>query len=547
MLAATFTLATKPAQAVTASSLTLKFYNASGTALTFAQVQSTQKGPASGAYESDAFVNPTNLQLMASTPLTSAGALTFPLPSGQPAAFAINWPTTNKGFGLVIVDNGGAGFTNAATVNFTYQAASDLKRRLDAALATRPDYTRTTNFNSAYAVASNCLATANATTNDSVRGAQGQLALEQLVAAYDTLLREYGPTYARTHASTNNPPWLGFTMEDVGAYQSDLNKLAAMAGQFGWVRIVFDPANSAASYAAAVNYAKSKGIKVLACPVDSTADTSLTRAQNLQRFKDLIAAFPTVDAWEVGNEVNGGWSSSDIGLRVADVAAYCKSVNKKTYLTLFWQLNTSDAAFSMFNWIAANLPAATRANLDYVGISQYQEQAPMGAAFDAVMRRLQVEFPNQKIGLGELGYWIPQQQYWWAYSATPATAKEVVLDQYYKASLGYAGAHGGGFWWNFASTGGDYDFTSTMTNTITALKNLLAAPPACLSVQPTNGQIKISWSTNATNAVLESSPMTASPRVWSPIATNQYQTGGTNVFFYANPASGNFVYRLRQP
>jgi hypothetical protein len=540
-------LAIKSAQAVVPATLTLKFYNAVGTALTFAQVQATQKGAATGAYESDAFVNPTNLQLVAATPMTSAGALAFPLPPGAPAAFAINWPTASKGFGLVIVDNGGAGFTSAATVNFTYQAASDLKRRLDAALATRPDYTRTTNFNSAYAAASNNLATANATTNDSVRGAQGQLALDQLVAAYDTLLREYGPTFARKNATTNNPPWLGVTMEDVGAYQADLDKLAAMAGQFGWVRIVFDPANAASTYTAAVNYAKTKNLKVLGCPVDSTADATLTRAQNLQRYKDFITAFPAIDAWEVGNEVNGGWSSSDIGARVADVAAYCKTQNKKTYLTLFWQLNTSATTFSLFNWMAANLPPAVRANLDYVGISQYQEQAPMGAAFDQVMRRLQAEFPAQKIGLGELGYWIPQQQYWWAYSTTPAAAKEVVLDQYYKASLGYAGANGGCFWWNFASTGADYDFTPTMTNTISALKNLLAVQPACLSVQPTNGQIKISWPTNAVNAVLESSPMTASPRVWSPIATNQYQTAGSNVFFYANPASGNFVYRLRQP
>ncbi len=527
LLAAIISMAAQPAAAVTSGTLTLKFYNASGTALTFAQVQALQKGTGTGAYNADAYVDPVTLRLIASTPMTDAAGFAVPLPASQSAAFAINWPTA-KGYGLVIVDNGGAGFSTSAAVNFTYQAAKDIKRRLDAALATRPDYTRSTNFNSAYNAAANCLSTADGSADDSVRGAQGQLALEQLVVAYDLLLKEYGPTYARAHKATTTP-WLGFTMEDVSNYQSDLNKLAAMAGQFGWVRIVFDPANTASTYTATVNYAKSKGIKVLGCPVDSTADKGLTRAQNLQRFKDYIAAFPTVDAWEVGNEVNGGWSSSDIAARVADVAAYCKTQSKKTYLTLFWQVNTSDTTFAMFNWINANLPAIVRSNLDYVGVSQYQEQAPVGVAFDQVMRRMQTEFPNQQIGLGELGYWISGQQYWWAYSSTVTTAKDTVLEQYYKASLGYAGANGGCFWWNFASSGADYDFDATMTNTITKLKDCLLVVPAKVNVSPTNGMIKISWP-NA-SWLLDSAPMSGSPRVWAQVPAAQYQTNATEVFF----------------
>ena len=199
----------------------------------------------------------------------------------------------------------------------------------------------------------------------------------------------------------------------------------------------------------------------------------------------------------------------------------------------------------MFNWINANLPASVRSNLDYVGISQYQEQAPVGAAFDQIMRRLQVEFPNQQIGIGELGYWIAGQRYWWAYSSNVTAAKDIVLEQYYKASLGYAGSHGGGFWWNFASSGADYDFDSTMTNIVTLLKNRLLVSPVKAIVTPTNGMIKISWPNSGW--LLESAPMIGSPRLWTQIPPAQYQTNAAVVFFYANPADGNFVYRLRLP
>ena len=526
---------------VEAATLMLKFYNAAGTVLTFSQVQALQQGTMSGAYLADSFLDSATLRLISTTPMTDAGGLAFALPAGQAVAFAINWPTSSRGYGLIIVDNGGGGFTNTATVNFTYQAAKDIKRRLDAALAVRSDYTRLATFTAAYNAAVACLAVADQSAVDSVKGAQGQLALEQLVVASDVLLKEYGPVYAAAHKSGASP-WLGFTMEDVTKYKADLDKLAAMAGSYGWVRIVFQTGDAPSVYTAAVNYAKSKGIKVMGLPVDSSADTSYTRAQYLQRYKDFIAAFPTIDCWEVGNEVNGGWSSADIAARVADVASYCKGQGKKTYLTLFWQINTANTTFAVFNWVNANLPATVRSNLDYVGLSQYQEQAPLGVAFDQVMRRMQAEFPSQQIGLAELGYWISGQRYWWSSSTNVVTAKHDILEQYYKASLGYAGANGGGFWWNYASAGPSYDFDATMTNTVATLKNFLVA----LTVAPSNGSIRVSWPNPYTGWVLDSAPLGTKPLVWTQVPASQYQTNASNVFFQStrpavtsSSASGN--------
>ena len=463
------------------ATLTLSFYDTNGAALSFAQVQATQIGTGTGAYAADAFLHPQTLKLIKPTPMTDAGGFTFSIPSGQTVAFAINWPTATQGYGLVILDNGGSGYSSSATINFTYQAAKDTKARLDAAVAARAGFVGSAAFNTAYNTASNQLYTADHSADDAVKGAQGQLALNQLVVAYDLLLKEYGPVYARANHSTT-VPWLGFTIEDLSYYTADLDKLAAMAGPYAWVRFVMQPGTTPATYSAAINYAKSKGIKVLGLPVDSSADTGYTRTQYFQRYTNFITSLPAVDVWEVGNEVNGGWSSADIAARVADVAAYCKSQNKKTYLTLFWQINTASPTFAMFNWIATNLPASVRSNLDCVGFSQYQEQAPMGAAFDAVMRRMQVEFPQQQIGIAELGYWIAGQRYWWAYNTNVTTAKHTILDQYYRSALGYAGSHGACFWWNFAAGGSEYDFDAAMTNSIQNLKTELLSTPNPITI-----------------------------------------------------------------
>ena len=89
---------------------------------------------------------------------------------------------------------------------------------------------------------------------------------------------------------------------------------------------------------------------------------------------------------------------------------------------------------------------------ELVFLSMYVEDAPMGLAFDQIMRALQTEFPNQKIGLGELDYWLADaSQAWWAFSQTDptTTARQAVAHQYYAAALGYSPSVCDGFWWDF--------------------------------------------------------------------------------------------------
>jgi hypothetical protein len=121
-------------------------------------------------------------------------------------------------------------------------------------------------------------------------------------------------------------------------------------------------------------------------------------------------------------------------------------------LTLYWQLGTDAAKASTFNWARANLPPAVRSHLDVVLLSTWIEDAPLGLGFDTVMRTLAAEFPDQRIGLGELGYWnADTSRVWWAYDRHDPTgaARRAVSSQLLAASLGYPTSVGGGFWWYF--------------------------------------------------------------------------------------------------
>ena len=454
--------------------VTVLFYDRNGAALTASQIRSTSNNGTIG-YDNDALVDPVTMRAISSGPLFSSGNTLAFATTGIPVALAMNWPTVPHGYGLLVLDNGGAGFTSSGTINFTYEAAKDVKRRLDAALAARPNYLRSAQFQDTYNRAANRLSAIGVFTAEATKGKEGQLALDDLAVAYDLLLKEHGPQRAGREQSVRMP-WIGFTIDTVSNYQANLDLAAKLGGPYAWIRVVFDYGQGPSTYASLINYAKTKGLKVLGQPVDSSYDRNYTRAQYKQRFTDFIAAFPQIDAWEVGNEVNGEWLSNEIAGKIADAAAEVKAraPGKPTVLTLFWQLNTSSLVNSMFTWVQDKLPVSTRDLIDVVTVSQYQEQAPMGVFFDQMMLRVQAEFPKAKIALGELGYWIPGQTYWWAYSQNDpnVTARHAVARQYYNAAFDFPNSVGGTFWWNFIS---EFRNDTVMQGIVAELRDKLIA------------------------------------------------------------------------
>lgn len=464
-----------------AGKITLFFFDRDGRQLNIEQIRALSNNGSAG-YDNDALLNPRTLEVYAMGILAPSGdTLSMPIPK-RPSALALNWPTQTRGYSLIILDNGGKGFSRPGVINFTYQAALETKRRLDISLAKKTAYKASASFNYAYAQASQQLNLANASSHEADKGAHGQLALDQLAVAYDLLLAEYGPQLAHQNLAKQTP-WLGLTIDTVDNYQANLDMASRLTQPYGWIRVVFDPGQSPQTYDSLIRYAKSKGLKILGQPVDSSYDKSYSRAQYKQQFIDFLNYYngqtaPALEAWEVGNEVNGSWLSPEIAKKVADAAREVRKRQPKaqTVLTLFWQINTDSKSTAMFNWAKTKLSPATRKNLDVVLISQYAEQAPMGLAFDQVMNTLKTSFPKQKIGLGELGYWIPDQQFWWAFSQDDpmGAGLEGTAEQYYPAALAYPSSVGGVFWWNAIS---EFSSHPNLQNTLSQLRDQIQTGP----------------------------------------------------------------------
>jgi hypothetical protein len=439
-------------QPAEAASVTFRFFDREGNPLTPAQAKSIMAGPK--GWSSNALVHPSTLQNLKEEPLFESGnGLAFTLPSTA-VALIVNWPTV-RGYSALILDNGGAGFLTAADLNFTYQAALDAKRKLDLSRSQRPDYAPSSTYTYHYHSAVSHLQAAASAPDEGQKGKEGHLALDDLALATDLLLKEYGIAYARPRLSTR-VPWIGFTLDTIDRYQNLLDLAKNIVGQHAWVRIVIDNGTSPSTYASALAYARQLGVKVMLCPIDSYFAKGYTREGYLDRMKLFVDAFPEVDAWEVANEANGRWLGTGMGDKIADAAAYVrqKRPGVPTVLNLYWQIPTDSPKWSLFNWVRTNLPQTTRANLDIILFSTYMEDAPLGLAFDQVMETLHIEFPQQRLGLGELDYWSTDtsKNWWYINNSNPTTtARQGVASQYYAASLGYPFSIGAVFWWHFAS------------------------------------------------------------------------------------------------
>jgi hypothetical protein len=467
-----------------AASVTCHFFDRDGKPLSADQALSLMGG--SKGWSTSALVHPVSLQNLKEEPLYASGkGLAFTLLS-EPAALIVNWPTV-RGYSALILDNGGAGFHTPAVINFTYQAALDAKRKLDLCRANRPAYAPSSSFHFHYHRAVRLLQGAASASDEAQKGKAGQLALDDLALATDLLLREYGIALARSLLTTQ-VPWIGFTLDTTDRYRELLDLAKNIAGRMAWVRLVIDQGATPATYAPVLAYARQIGVKVMVSPIDSYNAKAYSREAYLNRIKLFVDAFPEVEAWEVANEANGNWLGTGMGDKIADAAAYVrqKRPNSFVVVNLYWQIPTDAPQWSLFNWVRANLPAASRANLDVVLFSAYIEDAPLGLAFDQVMETLRAEFPQQRLGLGELDYWSTDTSKNWWYIKTSdaaATARRGVATQYYAAALGYPFSVGGVFWWYFAEEmAADPDLQAAVRKVVQALEGDPSVPPPSLSV-----------------------------------------------------------------
>ena len=250
------------------------------------------------------------------------------------------------------------------------------------------------------------------------------------------------------------------------------------------VRIVYAPGNkkgpfSADSYMDATRQIKSAGY-VFGQPVDSFYMKCFTPAEYLNRFKDYVTTLgPSVDIWEVGNEINGEWlfgdtrrcspkasvgstSQADVVTKMTETYDYLKSQGKVTALTLYYNTPCRrPAANEMFAWADANIPARMKTGLDYLFVSYYEVDCRgYKPDWDRVVGQLATMFPNSKLGISEFG---------WSNKRKPEAVLRDLVQRHYAIHPNVPNWVGGGFYWEFALDMVPYDPASgSLWNTINA-------------------------------------------------------------------------------
>jgi len=437
-----------------AATVVLEVYDAAGARLTYDQVLAVLQADGKG-WRSDLTYRIADGTTVEQYPLTDQG--------GSPA-FDVNepgvgltlaWRTANTGYSTFFLDNGGAGFSSAATVNFTYRAALDYRQKLDAALARRPAFAPTPRFTAADQLATNLIAQAAGAGDEPTRGAFGQQALDALAQAFEALLHDYGLQQARTLARRY---WWGVTVDRTTDYVNVIQSVSDMVENVptdAYARIVFDEFVPATHYDAIVAAAQAAGVTVVGQILDSTSLPYYTLAQFQARVQEYVGHFPQIDIWEIGNEVNGEWLGTQVREKIEYAAGYIKSADPgdTTMLTFFWQMGTADqASNTLFQWIADNVSPALTANLNVIALSTWIGGAPFGIAHDEVFERINAIFPAQTVVMGELGYWSrgTTKAWWWRSRDNPTTTvRRALAEHMYLANLAFPYSDGGVFWWYY--------------------------------------------------------------------------------------------------
>ncbi|HEV3352657.1 MAG TPA: hypothetical protein VG076_07020 [Acidimicrobiales bacterium] len=429
--------------------VTFHVYDRNGTRLDWSAFRAVEENGKGSAGSNDMLLDPDTLTVVTPQPLHSNGGDPgFDLPP-QIVTLSLSWPTVD-GYSMLLVD-----VDKPGVQNFSVLAADRAVADLDDAVAARPSYRPSAAFTDASRQAHDHLAAAHGVAPEAAQGAQGAQGLDSAVHAMTTLLTEYGQQYGRATRATNRPQW-GVTFDDISGGSGDLATVRDLVGgdaADGWVRIVFDRTEAASSYTGEVNAAHGLGLRVVGQFLDSSDMKSVGVAEWQARVASYVSTLPSVDEWEVGNEVNGNWLGADVAAKVAYAASYVKAhTTARTLLTLYWQIGEDDATHSMFTWLHANVSAATMGAIDDVGISLYPEDHPMGAAFDRVMATLHDAAPGRRIMVTELDYWSPDlaHTWWWGSTGDPTgAARRQVAVLYQSAVLGYQWSGGGGYWWYY--------------------------------------------------------------------------------------------------
>lgn len=425
---------TSRAESSRAGRLEFDVHDLDGRLLTWAEFRARQSNGAGEDGYGDVLVDRSTLRVVTPWPL-EPGTGTFALerPEGD-IALALAWPT-GDGYGQLLLDLPAPG-----RHDFGELAARQAATELDRQLRDRPGYAPSPEVAGVLAAA------------------RGALDSGGFVRAHDELVRgqllvqeEFGRGRARTGS-----PVVGVTFDDPGRRDA-LAPARELAGSgTPWVRFVFDLTEGPQAYAEDVAAARAAGVHVLGQFLDSSQLAQVDVPRWRARVQAYVAGLPDVEWWEVGNEVNGAWTGSDVAVKTLWAARHVReNSSARTLVTFYWQLGEGEPEESLFTWAAEHLPDEALDDVDDLGLSVYPQEHPLGASLERVLRTLRAAYPGKRLLISELGYGAPDlQELWWWGARDDLRAGRAAVARFYAAACQGA-ADGGTFWWYFLQDGPD--------------------------------------------------------------------------------------------
>lgn len=403
-----------------------------------------------------------NLQTLALTGLNqnygNGGKWTMPF-SGGGQGMMVHWNTASTGYSTFLLTNGGAGFTRADTVIFNQRLAEDAKRQLDSVVSVNPSFTPSPRLARLRYQIDACFVRLRASVRPRDKGRTGQHCLDRVAAAMTMYLRELG--IQRAAALGGAARWgVTITPEPSRPLLFDLRKVddlvALFAPEHRWARIemVGDGSDDLPRIKAIVDYASAHGVKTMGQLFDSAYQADVSLDLFKQRVDQMLhyEGMAQVTAWEIGNEVNGGWLGESVPEKIEYAASSVKSLwpDKETVLTFFWTSIQDETDSSLFNWINTRVTDSMLRSIDSIALSIYVDDQPLGFSWPLVMNRLGALFQGKTIMTGELDFNPDGAYREGEQRASADAATRSFIKHRYASAFATPGSAGGGFWWYFS-------------------------------------------------------------------------------------------------
>lgn len=312
--------------------------------------------------------------------LAQEGKLVTATWPGGPAVLRLVWPVKEDGYSAVAADNGGNGYADGAAV-FLDEEIAETQYRLFKDSWKR----RTTDWQPLYEPGKKAKQLADQA-RKAMTDAEGQKEAPKRAAAFEKALHatslawekevyEHGLQLALDEKRSQDERF-GLTLDDsILKRLDDLDWIAQAASRTGsnWVRVVIRPNPQDFAYASlrsfneydgVISELKKRGLKVMACVLDTTQwPRTMTPENYAERVKNVVLHYKgQVDAWELGSEINGDWlggasdplTTDQVYKIYAAGAARAKELDPdgETMATLYWWEQTApDREHSLSGWL----------------------------------------------------------------------------------------------------------------------------------------------------------------------------------------------------